>query len=370
LSLVDDIKCLTEKIAILVAIPGDPGDEGARLALCEEWLTSYDSEWQEVPDFGGNLLAHSRGEGPHVILVAHVDTVPAAPGWKTRPREPTIEAGSGGAGPRLVALGAADMLAGVAVAIEAFKAAAEADRKATLLLVCDEEGYSRGINMALAHEPAGDIALVPEPSGERPMLGARGRLVLELAVGGRSAHAARPDLGLSAAAAAASLVGPLEALECPPGPPLDPGGHVVLELEAKALGLSLPTLARMVVDRHTVIGEDHHSVVKAVEELACQALPDGAQIQVRLMERPTPTPEPYVVDPTEPLVAGFLSILEPEAREPIYGRSVGDYNFLASKMPTIVYGPRGGDWHAPGEWVDLTSTAQVLDTYRRFVIDG
>ena len=47
---------------------------------------------------------------------------------------------------------------------------------------------------------------------------------------------------------------------------------------------------------------------------------------------------------------------------------MGDYNFLAQRMPTVVYGPKGGDWHAEGEWVDLASVARVLEAYRRFLM--
>lgn len=362
------LKRLVEGIASLVMLPGDPGQERPRLEFCEHWLASFDTQWQEVEGFGGNLLVEHPGQGPDILLCAHVDTVPPAVGW-VKPREPDVIAGPEGEGPRLVGLGAADMLAGVVVAVEAFLAAAENERQVTLLLASDEEGYSQGINTALDLGLAADLALVPEPSHERVMMGARGRQVLDIELKGRSAHAARPELGMSAAAAAGSLVKVLEEMACPEGAPLETGAFVVLELEAKALGLSVPATATLKVDRHTVMGEGPEEILRAVKELAEQQLPEGMTVEVQLTDRPTPAPLPYLVDGNDLNVQAFHTYLPIDGRDPIYGRSVGDYNFLASGMPTLVFGPRGGNWHAPGEWVDLESVARVLDIYSRFLLD-
>lgn len=356
---------LDEMISALIRIPGDPGKEKARLKLCARWLEDHELEWQKVEGFGGNLMAISRGIGPRIVLAAHVDTVPAQPGWKD-PLSPTHTQHDDGQ-PLLTGLGSADMLAGVVVAIEAFRSAARAKCNCTLVLCCDEEGYSRGVNKALEEGLTGDIALVPEPSHERLMLGARGRLVLELEVTGRSSHAARPELGLSAAAVAGKLVEALEAVDCPPVAPLDRGAFVVLELESRALGLSLPTTARLLVDRHVVLGETSEGIIKEVELIASRTLPRDYRAEVRVAQRPTPAPKPYTVPPSEPLVAAFAACLPPDQREPIYGRSVGDYNFLAERMPAVVFGPRGGNWHAEGEWVDMDSVTRVLEVYRHFI---
>lgn len=361
-----DRELLAERIATLISLPGDPGDERARLELCARWLEGYELEWQEIPGFGGNLVARSRGHGPGVVLVAHVDTVPPPRDWK-EPRCPGRTEDEDGQ-PVLEGLGSADMLAGVVVAIEAFRWAARAGRDCTLVLCCDEEGYSRGINKALELGLTGDIALVPEPTHERLMLGARGRLLLEVELTGRSSHAARPELGLSAAAAVGRIVEDLEASECPPGPPLDRGAYVVLELESRARGLSVPATARLLVDRHTVEDENEQEILNEARAIVGKALPEGFGFRVNLAERPTPPPSPYTVTPGHPLVSALTACLPLADREPIYGRSVGDYNFLAQRMPTVVYGPKGGDWHAEGEWVDLASVARVLEAYRRFLM--
>ena len=171
------------------------------------------------------------------------------------------------------------------------------------------------------------------------------------------------------AGAAGTMAVELERLLGPEGAPLERGAYVVLELEAKALGLSLPATARLLVDRHTVVGEQAGELVETVEALAREKLPAGITTTVRQAQRPTPAPQPYLLGPYDLNLASFVSYLPPRERQPIYGRSVGDYNFLAREMPTVVYGPKGGNWHAPGEWVDLESTARVLKVYQRYLLD-
>ena len=72
--------------------------------------------------------------------------------------------------------------------------------------------------------------------------------------------------------------------------------------------------------------------------------------------------EPFITPRTE-LVELFLRSVNGKTS---YGRSVGDYNAFARFMPTLVYGPEGGNWHAADEWVSVSSVERCLDGYKRF----
>jgi acetylornithine deacetylase len=37
------------------------------------------------------------------------------------------------------------------------------------------------------------------------------------------------------------------------------------------------------------------------------------------------------------------------------------------KIPAVLFGPKGGNTHAPDEWVDLASTVTTVNTLARFI---
>ena len=49
-----------------------------------------------------------------------------------------------------------------------------------------------------------------------------------------------------------------------------------------------------------------------------------------------------------------------------HGASDGRY-FALKKIPTIVVGPVGGNWHGDNEWVDIKSLELVTKTVQQFL---
>ena len=78
--------------------------------------------------------------------------------------------------------------------------------------------------------------------------------------------------------------------------------------------------------------------------------------------RVTPFLEPYLT-PQCRLADAFCKAVGGEIT---YGRSVGDYNAFAKKIPVIVYGPHGENWHGADEWVSIQSIHEALEGYSRF----
>ena len=321
----------------LLRIPSPMGEENEKITFLENYLSDYSPEIEKVSDSTANIWCRSEGEGPHIVFCAHMDTVPPAPGWNN-PYSPLLD------GDNIVALGSSDMQAGLAISVELFKHYSDLGANLTLLLTCDEEGWCRGINHAL-NRIEGDICFIPEPSSEAPVLKAPGRSLYEVTITARGGHATEP--GTSALVEASNLILNLEKLEVD-------GSLAILSLHSDSLGLTHPQEAKLILDRH------HYNESDNIKETLL-SLSDS--ISITDYERPTPSPKPYSTPETD-LVKKFLSCCKKEQETTT---SVGDFNFVATKMPTVILGPEGGNWHAPGEWVSRSSIERVSQIYVDFM---
>ena len=138
----------------------------------------------EVPKYPPNVLAQ-WGE-PRVTLSTHMDTVP--PFFASREDEEHIW-GRG-------ACDAKGILAAMIVAGERLLAGGV--RNFGLLFVVREERGSQGAKEA-ARQPNGSQFLINgEPTENKLALGTKGALRFELTAGGKLAHSAYPELGVSA----------------------------------------------------------------------------------------------------------------------------------------------------------------------------
>ena len=201
---IDDSRVI-EDLAELVRI--DSQNPGPGEAGCAAWVASSLEEAgicvmrQSVARGRENLLASvsaTKPAGPRLVLLAHLDTVPIGTGWTVDPLGAEIRNG------RLYGRGAADMKAGLAIALGLLRAAAAARGcRCDLVLAAtvDEEGP----NMLGAHAlvDAGslrrtDQLLALEPTGLRLRIAQVGLRWLSVTVYGRMAHAGRAHLGVDA----------------------------------------------------------------------------------------------------------------------------------------------------------------------------
>lgn len=216
-----DAERIAQRALALVATPSVTGDERAAIDLVTEWLepvadevdawvtpmagleedTAYpgrEVERDAVPVVAARIAGNRPG--PTLLLTGHVDTVPVgdANQW-TRDPSGEIEDGI------LFGRGAADMKAGLAVAVEAFAALA-ANRdfagEVRLVAVPGEEDGGTGTLAAIRRGWKGDYVVITEPttaSGTLQIVVAHGgALTFSIGVEGRSAHAAARRLGESA----------------------------------------------------------------------------------------------------------------------------------------------------------------------------
>ena len=160
-----------------------------------------------------NLLARpassQRADPDRIDLafICHTDTVPPAVGWS----DPyTLHVADGQAN----GLGACDVKAPLACFLAAAASLSGASPTGAihsgiaLLLTADEEIGCKGMERLLAALPALRIAraIVSEPTSLRPAVAGKGYGLARVTLRGREAHSAFPREGVSAIAAAASLI--------------------------------------------------------------------------------------------------------------------------------------------------------------------
>jgi acetylornithine deacetylase/succinyl-diaminopimelate desuccinylase-like protein len=352
---VADVLDLAKK---LVSIPSPFGKELEIAEFLAKGLKG-DVKLQPVDGFGPNVIATNgpRKKGPKILLAGHMDTVPAPADYGRDPYRPMVKDG------KLFGLGACDMKAGLAVIATAYNEFADTDADLTFLGTSDEEGNCNGVFKFLADARDYDLALVAEPTNLRLMLGCRGRYVLEAEVIGKAAHGARPEKGANAIARAARAILALENIQPRSHDVLGPGSACILKIEGGGDGLSVPDRCVIRLDRHVVPG-DARNTVMAEARKALEHIQGREDVKLRWMERPTPFLEPYIFDKRGHIGRFAKAAGDPEV---IYGKSVGDYNALATRFPTAVFGPTGDHWHAVGEYVEVESIGKCLDAYRAYL---
>ncbi len=292
-----------------------------------------------------------------------MDTVDVTEGWTRDPFSAEIEER------KLYGLGSSDMKGGLAALIWAFKKAVKEKLLVNLLFtaVVDEEINSQGA-FELLKEIGGDLAIIAEPTDEKIMLGARGRFALDLIFRGKSAHGARPYKGANAIICASEFLSKLGEIPLRTHEKMGMGSITPLKITGGDDFLSIPDICTVVVDRHIVPGERREDVMEEFRKLL-ESVETGCDAEIRWHPRPTPFLEAYEFSPETEFIRDFVSFYREKYGlfEPIYGESVGDYNLFAKSMPTVVYGPKGGNWHSADEYVHTDSVEAVAKTYYEFL---
>ncbi len=240
-SATEALPAILDLLRVLVATE-TPTGERAALAAAGELLraqlpTRGDITVHELPGFGPMLRCVQPGTGPHVLLLAHLDTVHPIGSW---PRAWEVR------GERVYGPGVYDTKAGAVLAVWALRLLAEAGRAhatVELLLTPDEEVGSP-CSRPLIEEAAGraDACLVLEPAMPDGALKLARKATAEyrVAITGRAAHqGVWPERGVNAVLEAAHQVLRLAELEKPEhgttvGPNVIRGGVVANMVAADA----------------------------------------------------------------------------------------------------------------------------------------
>ncbi|MEZ4624918.1 MAG: M20/M25/M40 family metallo-hydrolase [Thermomicrobiales bacterium] len=352
-------------LADLVRVKSYPGEEAAVQEVVAAWLRDQDLEveFQLAGENRPNILATIRnGDGPTLLINGHTDTVLEADGWDSNPWEPRIE------GNRFYGLGALDMKSGVASMMLAARALNQHLDcwSGTIIIssVVDEEAYSLGAHALIDAGLTADYAIVTRPSGPTPCLGSIGKVLVQVDVTGKAAHATWPERGINAAIELAKFIARFE--EAPIDQhPLMRGSQTVLSSMSGSAQyvITVPEKARALINRHTVPGETVETVLSRYQAII-DDLQSPATFELSIQP---PFYPPWETEVDAPITQSMRNAFVAEYdKEPNYGYwGFGDMNLFSSEagIPTVMFGAAGDGFHEKNEWVDidtLVPTARMI----------
>jgi len=310
-------------------------------------------------DDAGNTLA-TRGSGsPHVVLNTHIDTVsPHVP----YDREDGVIHGRG----------ACDAKGPLAALLSAFLGT-EPDGRLTLAVTPDEEVYSTGAAaldltaLPGVDDATADAYIVGEPTGLDVCTAAKGRFEGTISLSGRNAHAAEPETGVNAVAAAEGALEAIRTFDAgrDPHPTLGPPTLTPTVVEGGEATNQVPAACTLTVDRRSVPPETAAGFAAELERAVDDATPDPVGVKFAPTERPTPFLEAFATDADEPVVRHLAAAADrvtdgaAGAVRPFTAATEASY---FAPAPTVVFGPgvladdEGPVAHADREYV---RTAEV-----------
>ena len=340
---------LAQRTLDLVNIPSESRSE----AELYGYVTSSVPLDRAYADGESVIFAKRRGR-PLVLLAGHTDTVPAQGNLPGR-----IEDGA------VVGLGASDMKGGLAVMIELGRWAAETDLAYDLALLFfprEELGPAEnplpGVFERTGLVDEAQLVICLEPTDNTLQLGCLGNLNARAVFEGKSAHSARPWLGVNAIKVA--FDGLKQVLDAEPRD-VDVDGLVfrevisVTQLQAGIASNVIPARAEATLNFRSAPDRSPESAVARVRELV------GADVEI-LANSP-----PAHVALRSPLVERLRAAGGYEVQPKQAWTNVAD--FAARGLDAINLGPGATRYaHAVDERVEISELERTHAALQRFLL--
>lgn len=381
----------TKLLMNLVNIDSPYFEEDKIIEYVHDWFAKNNIEASiheyhesKVTDFKGkNIIVNIEGNnsGPVICLNGHLDTVILSNGWTTNPKGELRD-------DRLYGVGALDMKSGCAATMIALKAFTENHKdfngKIIATYVSVEEGpYGMGTNALIEEGYLKDVdfSIVAEPSagfnGNKfpdVCFGARGGYGLEIELFGKSAHAATPELGISAADAAAKVICELQNVDYIEDPHLGKGSACVVAVESDGGACSVPDYAKIRLFWHIVVGENEETITKEVIK-AIERANIECSYKINFREAPSEGSRgflPYTITGEDSMTKAFLGAIKKVCNTNpsiSYFQSIGDFNYLGTRLgtPVVIFGAAGGNFHGNDEYVELDSVVKTAEVVYSFL---
>lgn len=275
---VDD---LTNFALRLVSLPSPSGHEDGVAKLVHGEMSRLGLD-VEVDEWGNVIGSVDAGEGPCVLLDAHMDTVGV-----TEPQRWVHNPSGERVGDRLYGRGTMDMKGPMAAAIygvSMLKGRLRRGRVVVSATVAEElvEGPAL-IHVARYVRP--NYVIICEATSLCIARGQRGRAEIRLEVSGRSTHSSRPEFGINAAQAMVDVVRALRDIVPPRHEVLGEGILTLTDIKSEPYpGMSVvPSSCVATFDRRTLPGETEEQVLEPIRTASERALTgSGAEIHVSI----------------------------------------------------------------------------------------
>ena len=326
-----------------------------------------------------NLIAEKRwGRGGRTLLFnGHLDVVPAGEPsqWKYPPFQGKLSRG------RIYGRGASDMKSGIASFLHALsmidRSKISLDQGAIILhLVSDEESHGhQGMGFLTQRGGIhGDAALVGEPTDLHPVIAHKGALWLRMSTFGKSAHSAKPHLGVNAIGKMMALIDRLNSIPWEREHPLL--GKPTLSIGTIRGGTKInvvPDRCDIEVDRRMLPGEKREDVLGEMKKILDLIQSQDPLFQYRMEEMDFA--EASEVDPEVEIVKiGVQAIEKVMGKKPPLRAFSGftDSRFYINQchIPTLIFGP--GDTsqiHTVDESVEVEALIQAAHIYAWIIIN-
>ncbi|MEA3559525.1 MAG: M20/M25/M40 family metallo-hydrolase, partial [Candidatus Thermoplasmatota archaeon] len=188
---------------------------------------------------------------------------------------------------------------------------------------------------------------------------------------GKSTHASHPSQGINSLEDAAKLIHKLTEFDLFSSAKMGRGHFCVLNIEGGHQAFTVPSYCKIFVNRQLTLGEDEKQVTRELK-MIIKRMKLRSKVTVKKRYSPDPLLEykPYLFEKGE-LLDRFIGMLPKPRRGKrcvFTTSSVGDFNIFAVRtgVPTLVFGPGGGNIHSPNEFVyrsEVITTADYLLEY-------
>jgi acetylornithine deacetylase/succinyl-diaminopimelate desuccinylase family protein len=361
----------------LIQIPSQSGEESRIAYRIAERMRGFGFENVLVDELFNVICTVGGSVGsPSFLLNGHIDTVPVGE-LSLWPHDPSTAPIIDGA---VVGRGACDMKGAVAAMMIAADSVIKTGVKlrGDLILtfvVREEGGQQEGTKFCIENgglKP--DIALVGEATDLNFCLGSRGRIVVDVSVRGKSAHAANASKGINAVVKMSKMIEAVNRMKLPMHEIFGATSQTITNISCRPGQLNMvPDLCTISIDRRISPGDSLEKTKEEFEDLVAAIRKDDADFsaEVETGKFAMPGYKPPDQDVMQRLRCAAEQVLRRKTKTGryIFGTD-GSYLSGVADIPWFGFGPGNeADAHTVNDRVLIEDLVNAAKVYAHFIVE-